>query len=221
MINKFCRPKKILFLSGTLIAFQVDSHGAITASNAESSRATTESLAKANEKTEVSEKYGPAEIVSTNSKEDIGALTKLKTADDHRNKRTNLGDKDAAEEATRLYKEVMDNKAVSPDVRARAKINYAHIYAPKFYIDYSLKKKDSNRESLRLLNEVIHEANISADFKGWAKRHLSKLYLSNNFDLTPAEANKKSVSLLEDVCKDPDVSPETSGRTKIELAKEL
>jgi uncharacterized protein (UPF0147 family) len=219
MIVKFCNPKGILFLSGTIIAFQIDSYGAITTSNAESSRAAAESLSKANDKVEISEKYGPVEIVSTNSKEDIAALAKLKTADDHRNKRTNLGYKEATEKATRLYKEVMNDKTVSPDMRARAKINYADLYAPKFYIDYSLKKREHNRESLRLLNEVIHETNISPDFKGWAKRHLSKLYLNNNFDLTPAEANRKSVSLLEEVCKDPGVSPETSGRAKIELAK--
>ena len=176
MVNKFCNPKGILFLSGTLIAFQVDSCGASTTSNVEASSIATESFVKTIEKTDASEKYGPAEIVSTNSKEDLAALEKLKIADDHRNKRTNLVYKDATEEATRLYKEVMDNKRVSPDVRARAKINYADLYEPKFYIDYSLKKRNRNRESLRLLNEVIHETNISPDFKGWAKRHLSKLY---------------------------------------------
>ena len=219
MINNFCNSKRILFLSGALIAFQVESCGAKTTSNAEASSITTESLAKINEKPEISEKYGPAEIISTNSKEDVAALAKLKIADDHRNKRTNLGQQNLIKEATRLYKEVMEDKTVSPDVRARAKINYADIYTPRFYVDYTLKKKDRSRESLRLLNEVIHETNISSDFKGWARRHLSKLYLSNNFDLTPTEANKKSVSLLEEVCKDPGASPETSGRTKIELAK--
>lgn len=220
MINSFYNLKRILFLSGALIAFQVDSYGTKTENNVKSLSTSAESLAKATKNAENPEQYGPAEIVSTNSKEDIAALAKLKVADNHRNSRTNLGKKNANKEATRLYKEVMDDKNISPDVRARAKINYADVYTPRFYIDYSLKKRDRNRDSLRLLNEVIHETNISADFKGWAKRRLSKLYLSHNFNLTPAEANKKALSLLEEVCKDTNVSPETRGRTKIELAKQ-
>ena len=54
---------------------------------------------------------------------DSAAISKLKIADNHRNYRTNFGHKESQKEALRLYEEIMNDKKVSVDVRARAKIN--------------------------------------------------------------------------------------------------
>ncbi|MDP3372404.1 MAG: hypothetical protein Q8S21_05915 [Candidatus Paracaedibacteraceae bacterium] len=213
MHSIFLRLKKALFASSALIALHVDSFSAQVAK-------IELSQTKAIEKLSLNDanKDESAKIISTDSKEDTAALAKMNAADNHRNNRTNFGYKEAQIEATRLYKEVMDDKAVSPDVRARAKINYADVYQSNTYINDTVTQEDRSKEALRLLNEVIHETNISADFKGWAKRHLAKLYLSNNFDMEPFEAKRKSASLLDEVCKDVDITPETRSRAKIELA---
>ncbi|MES2608100.1 MAG: hypothetical protein V4544_05170 [Pseudomonadota bacterium] len=160
----------------------------------------------------------PEKMVSTDTAPDSTAISKLKIADDHRNYRTNFGYKASQKEALRLYEEIMNDKKVSPDVRARGKINYADIYINAGWLNDTVKREQRNAEALRLFNEVIHEMDISPDLKGWAKRHLSDLYSSNNFDMDPVEARKKSVSLLEEVCVDPGVGAETKGRAKLSLA---
>lgn len=216
--------KKILFLSGALIAFHVDSYSAEVANMSNKTpdlgavKAGSENDSEVG-KRNIIENDEPSKMVSTNSKEDSDALSKLKIADDHRNGRTNFGYRDAPKEALRLYKEVMEDTKISPDVRARAKINYADVYGTRYWFDDSTKPEERNNEALRLLNEVIHETSISGDFKGWAKRHLSALYSNNNFDMEPAEAKRKSVLLLEEVARDPNVSAETKGRAKQSLGQ--
>ena len=112
----------------------------------------------------------------------------------------------------------MNDKKVSPDVRARAKINYADVYKNASWLNDTVKSERRNTDALRLFNEVVHETDISPDLKGWAKRHLSSLYSTNGFDMDPIEARKKSISLLEEVCADPGVGAETKGRAKLSLA---
>lgn len=160
----------------------------------------------------------PEKMVSTDTAPDSTAISKLKVADDHRNYRTNFGYKASQKEALRLYEEIMNDKKVSPDVRARAKINYADVYKNAHWLNDTVKSEQRNTDALRLFNEVVHETDISPDLKGWAKRHLSALYSSNNFDMDPVEARKKSISLLEEVCADPGVGAETKGRAKLSLA---
>lgn len=160
----------------------------------------------------------PEKMLSTDAAPDSVAISKLKIADNHRNYRTNFGYKESHKEALRLYEEIMNDKKVSPDVRARAKINYADIYKGAAWLNGTVKHEQRNTDALRLFNEVIHETDISPDLKGWAKRHLSGLYLTNRFDMDPVEARKKAVSLLEEVCSDPSVGAETKGRAKLSLA---
>ncbi|MDP4725616.1 MAG: hypothetical protein NWS47_04935 [Alphaproteobacteria bacterium] len=160
----------------------------------------------------------PEKMVSTDAAPDAAAISKLKIADNHRNYRTNFEYKASQKEALRLYEEIMNDKKVSPDVRARAKINYADVYKNAHWLNDTVKHTQRNTDALRLFNEVVHETEISPDLKGWAKRYLSSLYLSNNFDMDPVEARKKSVSLLEEVCADPAVGAETKGRAKLSLA---
>jgi len=160
----------------------------------------------------------PEKTVSTNSAPDVTATAKLHIADNQRNYRTNFGYADSRKEALRLYTEIMGDTKVSPDIRARAKINYADVYKSAYWLNDTVKREERNTEALRLFNEVIHETDTSPDLKGWAKRHLSDLYARNNFDMDPVEARKKSVSLLEEVCNDPDVGSETKGRARIQLA---
>jgi uncharacterized protein (UPF0147 family) len=160
----------------------------------------------------------PEKMVSTDAAPDSAAISKLKIADNHRNYRTNFGYKDSQKEALRLYEEIMNDKKVSSDVRARAKINYADVYKNAHWLNDTVKREQRNTDALRLFNEVIHETEISPDLKGWAKRHLSSLYSINNFDMDPVEARKKSISLLEEVCADPGVGAETKGRAKLSLA---
>lgn len=160
----------------------------------------------------------PEKMVSTDAAPDSAAISKLKIADNHRNYRTNFGYKASQKEALRLYEEIMNDKKVSADVRARAKINYADVYRGAYSFNETLKREHCNTVALRLFNEVVHETDISPDLKGWAKRHLSSLYSTNGFDMDPVEARKKSISLLEEVCADPAVGAETKGRAKLSLA---
>jgi hypothetical protein len=175
---------------------------------------------------------------------DIKALETLEAADDYRNARyfpsafiplivsPRMLD---IEEALRLYKKVMNDESVNPDLRARAKINYATFYPGVTWLDNVV---NTHAEHLayakKLMTEVIESSDISTDIKGWAKRQLAQICLDYRFDGTAryegpagclAGSEKRSeqdaikgFSLLNEVMNDKNLSVETRARAKMQLA---
>lgn len=146
-------------------------------------------------------------------------LSALKTADDHRNHRLHFTFEQSLNEAIRLYDLVVADHTVSPDLRARAKIDTAKIYV-------TLIKNNTNPEViarsknqvLTLVNEVLNDSAYSEDMKAWARRFQSKLYQKGFYDLPKEEALKKSKELLDLNLRTGKLSKETIGRTKMQLA---
>ncbi len=171
---------------------------------------------------EVTETDVPESVVVTDSNADSIALAKLKTADDHRNQRLQFTQEESVREAYRLYGEILGDTTISPDLRARAKINMVRLY-PLIHTSNAAfaNPQHVKEETLRATNEIIHEASYSPDVRGWAKRHLAKLYLSGSLDITADQAKEKALSLLEENIKDPLISSETKSRTRLQLAKKL
>ena len=125
-------------------------------------------------------------------------------------------------EAYRLYGEILDDTTISPDLRARAKINMVRLY-PLIHTSNAAfaNPQHVKEETLRATNEIIHETSYSPDVRGWAKRHLSKLYLSGSIDIPLEQAKEKALALLEENIKDPLISSETKSRTRLQLANKF
>ena len=149
--------------------------------------------------------------INTLTPTDIKAIEILDSADDYRNGRClpSAGIILIAsprmldiKEALRLYKQIFNDTTVSPDLRARAKINYATFYPGITWLDSVV---NTHAEHLayakKLLTEVIGSTDTSTDIKGWAKRQLAQICLDYRFEGSAgiiAGSEKRSV---EDVIK--------------------
>lgn len=169
-------------------------------------------------KLELDDEEVPTKTIGKRPNDDL-MISALKTADDHRNHRLHFTFDQSLTEAIRLYDLVVADHTISPDLRARAKIDTAKIYV-------TLIKNNTNPEViarsknqvLTLVNEVLNDSVYSADMKAWARRFQSKLYQKSFYDITKEEALKKSKELLELNLKTKGLSKETIGRTKMQLA---
>ncbi len=170
-------------------------------------------------KSEISSDEAPIKKSIGKMPNDDLALSALKTADDHRNHRLHFTFEQSLNEAIRLYDLIVADGTVSPDLRARAKINTAKIYV-------TLIKNNTNPEVisrsknqvLTLVNEVLNDPIYSEDMRAWARRFQSKLYQKSFYDLPKEGALKTAKELLETNLKVKDLNSETVGRTKMQLA---
>ena len=162
----------------------------------------------------------PDKLTLSKAGADDKAKDKLNTADQLRNKLTNLTFSEDIRNAYNLYNEVANDADISPDLRGRAKINAAELYPYSNTDDSTYASIEQRKiESIATYNEVIDDkTTFSADLRSWAKRHAAKLYLNNAFDLDPHDAKLKALALLQEIIDDKDVSADTKAHAKIQMA---
>ncbi len=161
----------------------------------------------------------PEKFIASATIADDKAKAELDVADRHRNHGTNFAYVSSIKESFRLYEKVMNDPDVSPDLRMRAKINYAEIYPYVNIDDYSsLAIQQRKTETIQLFDDALQNSQISVDMKGWCKRHFARLLLSYNFDIEPAQAKQRALTLLNEVIDDKTTSIETRTRARLQLA---
>ncbi len=161
----------------------------------------------------------PEKFVASATIADDKAKAELDVADRHRNHGTNFAYVSSINESFRLYEKVMNDTDVSPDLRVRAKINYAEMYPYVNIDDYSsLAIQQRKTETIQLFDDALQNSQISPDMKGWCKRHFARLLLSYNFDIEPAQAKQRALTLLNEVIDDKTASIETRTRARLQLA---
>lgn len=159
----------------------------------------------------------PVAIGIYNSEADKQALSMLQIADNHRNHRTHFSEAEALKEAARLYTEVdTSTLAISPDIRARAKINLIELTVWSPFEHATAEKKVT---ALNQFIAITQGKEYSADTIGWAKRHLAKIYLFGDFELEPAHVKAYALAILTETIANSSVSLETRMRATIQLAQ--
>jgi hypothetical protein len=161
----------------------------------------------------------PDKLVLSKLEGDDDAKNKLNLADQLRKKLTNFTFSGAISEAYKLYDSVAEMSNISPDLRARAKINAAQLYPFANTEDSSYASiVQRKNETLDLFNKVIEDESFSKEIRGWAKYCLAKSYVQNWYDELPVDAKQKALDLFQNVIADIDISPETKLRVKTTLA---
>lgn len=151
---------------------------------------------------------------------DDRALAILTTADQHRNHRLHFTLEQSLIEALRLYASVISEKDVSPDFKARAKIDTAKIYVTMLKHNLNLNMAQHSKEQiLSLVNEVLTDPLCSQDMKGWARRFQAKLYLKGFYTTNTKEAAEKAYALLHENLSQPNLAAETRDRSRMQLAQ--